>query len=410
MKKILASILIGIMLISSLSVSASATFSDVNTGDWYYETVTEMTEKGLFKGKGNNMFCPNDTMTKAEFITVVVRALYPNIDISSDTGEKWWQEAYEVAVEKGLVLENEVASSGSGKTALGSTKKQVIDLDQPIQRQMMAMIGVRALNALGEIDIKAYRDSFIPDFSSVGTYYRDYVCKAYGAGIIVGDNNGNFNPQNTLTRAEASTVLYRIIEKSARVSVDFNSPISDTQPQSNKPSHVIYDGTSESTAPITIKEGEVGFRRFAREGDTVIKADGTQVVLKKGPHGILGEGQGVAPDLGVKLSEKAMYSEVVRAKNSEGGMNFTGATSYKDGSGTPVMNNSYYVNEITGEGHWCTEWNAISQKPSTNGTFDFQLSADKNWWWDNDMKEWTEVYTQDFSDAVLQQVLQANGL
>ena len=43
-------------------------------------------------------------------------------------------------------------------------------------------------------------------------------------------------------------------------------------------------------------------------------------------------------------------------------------------------------------------------------TFDFQLSDDMNWWRDADMQEWNEVYTQNFSDTVLQQVLQVNGL
>ena len=46
----------------ALSVSA-ASFTDVKQGDWYYETITEMTEKGLFNGKGNNLFCPDDNST-----------------------------------------------------------------------------------------------------------------------------------------------------------------------------------------------------------------------------------------------------------------------------------------------------------------------------------------------------------
>ncbi|MBE7050161.1 MAG: S-layer homology domain-containing protein [Ruminococcaceae bacterium] len=405
MKKILVSILIGVMFISSLSVSASANFSDVKETDWYYSQVMAMTEKGLLVGKGNNLFCPDDTMTRAEFITVVVRALYPNIDISSDTGEKWWQGAYEVAVEKGLVLENEVASSGSGKTALGSAKKQTINLDQPIQRQMMAMISVRALNTMGETDIKPY--TYIPDINTVGTYYRDYVCKAYGSGIIMGDEKGNFNPQSTLTRAEASTVLYRIIEKSARASIDFNSLTSDTQTQSSKPSHVIYDGTSESTAPITIKEGEVGFRRFAREGDTVIKADGTSVVLKKGPHGILGEGQGVAPDLGVQTNDGATWT--VTNKN-ESKVNFSGKSTHLDSTGFTINNQAYHVNELTGEGHWGAEWQVMTSAPKTSGTFDFQLSSDKNWIWNADTGEWSCAYIQNFSDQVIQIINQANGL
>lgn len=203
MKRFSILALTAILLISSLPLSANENvFGDVNQGDWYYETVTEMTKKGLFKGKGNNMFCPGDTMTRAEFITVVMRALYPDADLSSEEGEKWWQDAYEAALKKGILEDKEFVIYNR------------IDLDIGIQRQEMAVISVRALNVLGETDITPYKH--IPDISSVNKSYADYVKKAYGAGIIIGDEKGCFNPTNTLTRAEASTVLYRIIEKSAR--------------------------------------------------------------------------------------------------------------------------------------------------------------------------------------------------
>ena len=203
MKRFLAFALTAITLISSLPITASENvFRDVNQGDWYYETVTEMTEMGLFKGKGNNMFCPGDTMTRAEFVTVVMRALYPDADLSSEAGEKWWQDAYEAALEKGILKNPEFITYNR------------VDLDIAIQRQEMALISVRALNVLGETDITPYKH--IPDISSVNKSYADYVKKAYGAGIIIGDEKGYFKPTNTLTRAEASTVLYRIIEKSAR--------------------------------------------------------------------------------------------------------------------------------------------------------------------------------------------------
>ena len=203
MKRFSILALTAILLISSLPLSANENvFGDVNQGDWYYETVTEMTKKGLFKGKGNNMFFPGDTMTRAEFITVVMRALYPDADLSSEEGEKWWQDAYEAALKKGILEDKEFVIYNR------------IDLAIGIQRQEMAVISVRALNVLGETDITPYKH--IPDISSVNKSYADYVKKAYGAGIIIGDEKGCFNPTNTLTRAEASTVLYRIIEKSAR--------------------------------------------------------------------------------------------------------------------------------------------------------------------------------------------------
>ena len=353
------------MLISSVSVSASADFSDVNTGDWYYETVTTMTEKGLFVGKGNNLFCPNDTMTRAEFITVVVRALYHHIDISSDTGEKWWQGAYDVALAKGIIEDGEFVTYNSAENELifysgtnlstdNNVPLHTIELDTAMQRQEMAVISVRALYALGETDIKEYE--YIPDIHKASIIYRDYVCKAYGAGIIVGDETGKFNPENTLTRAEASTVLYRIIEKSARASVNF-----------------------DVSGPITIYEGQYRTNRNAKEGDTFVKADGTQIVLKKGPNGILGEGQGVAPDVGLNLG---LYT--VQADGGEFSYNAEKHGNMVDSTGQSIQNQSYYINRTTGEGYWALEVQALSKvypKPTYEGTYDGQVSPDNMWLW-----------------------------
>lgn len=376
MKRFITSILIAIMFISSLSVSASANFSDVKKTDWYYETVTEMTDMGLFKGKGNNMFCPNDTMTKAEFITVVMRILYPDIDFTSKEGQPWWQSAYDMAL-AGLITKSEFPVS---------------EIEQTISRQEMALVSVKALMMRGEtFFITEDLHKKIPDYNQVDKAYTMYVEMAYSMGILCGvDTKGTFAPLQTLTRAEAATVLYRIINKGSRNPVDLSSHGSTTTPQTQ--------------GAITIKEGEKSERRFAKEGDIVVKADGTQVVLKKGAHGILGEGQGVAPDLGV-INE----GFTVTAKNITG-YSYAGGSGYFDSTGFVIKNQNYYINELTGEGHWSSEWQALTSAPTTNGTFDFQLSADKNWIWNADSGEWMCGYANNISDQVIQIINQANGL
>ncbi len=153
--------------------------------------------------------------------------------------------------------------------------------------------------------------------------------------------------------------------------------------------------------PITIHEGEVSQRRFAREGDTVIKADGTEVVLKKGAHGVLGEGQGVAPDLGLEVptgGNRRVQTDRV----------FSGLTDFKDSTGKSVVNARYYVNKLTGEGHWGSEWMAMTSEPTTEGTFEYQLSEDKNWIWLGG--GWIDMSVQNPTDADLQTIRDANGL
>ncbi len=166
--------------------------------------------------------------------------------------------------------------------------------------------------------------------------------------------------------------------------------------------------TASTDEPITIHEGEVSQRRFAREGDTVIKADGTAVVLKKGPHGVLGEGQGVAPDLGVTVT--GVGNTTVTMTNVTG-LVFSGDVGDEvDSTGMTVNNQSYYVNLVTGEGHWGRDWMVITSVPTTPGEFADQLSEDKNWVWSGTLQSWMQVSAQAMYPEALDRVLAANGL
>ena len=160
--------------------------------------------------------------------------------------------------------------------------------------------------------------------------------------------------------------------------------------------------------PITIHEGEVSQRRFAREGDTVIKSDGTEVVLKKGPHGVLGEGQGVAPDLGVTVT--GVGNTTVTMTNVTGFVFSGDVGAQVDSVGERINNQSYYVNQITGEGHWGKEWMTITSAPTEPGEFADQLSEDKNWVWSGTLQSWMQVSAQAMPPEALNRVLAANGL
>lgn len=360
-----------------------SSFRDVQPNNWYYETVMEMARQGLFAGKGEivdgvGTFAPNDTMTRAEFITVVSRILYPDAPIEKLDGAPWWHGYYKQLTDAGIIDHN--VFNGQ--------------MEVNISRQEMAYVAIQAMKAGGEnIDIinRTTAIKKIPDFNTVGDAYKTFVGQAYSEGIICGaDSKGTFKPLDTLTRAEAATVLYRIINEESRKPVDLT--------------HSSITVTPETQGAITIQEGQESERRFAKEGDIVIKADGTKVTLKKGTHGILGEGQGVAPDLGV-INE----GFTVTAKNITGG-SFAGGSGYYDSTGFVIKNQDYFVNKLTGEGHWYSEWAVMTSAPKTSGTFDFQLSSDKNWIWNADSGEWMCAYANNISNQVIQIINQANGL
>ena len=389
MKRIITIILTGIILTSSFTVSA-ASFTDVKQSDWYYETVTEMTKRGLFNGKGNNLFCPDDTMTKAEFLAVAIRIVHPDTDFTATEGQKWWQPVYNKAVTE-IITEKEFPSNS---------------IEQTINRQEMSLIAIRVLMKIGQLNSMSFDtdlENKIPDFYEIDSEYRTWVKAAYTIGILCGtDAQGTFAPKDTLTRAEASTVLYRIVESDAR------TPNRDLY-TSNNGGDSGYQYAENTASPITIKEGEVTLRRLAKEGDTVIKADGSSVVLKKGPNGILGEGQGVAADLGA-TTISGMSLEYTVTDYNKVKVNFRSGIHFEDSTGTQVTNQQYFVNGITGEGHWAKEWQALTKtKPSVDGAFNYQISEDKNFYWSNGLGEWAPIYSNS-GDKLINNIRQANGL
>lgn len=76
---------------------AVSSFSDVPSSHWAYKNIMAMTSKGLFSGtttpiNGVGTFAPDKTMTRAEFVTVVMRAMYAdelNAMPKVGAGEAW---------------------------------------------------------------------------------------------------------------------------------------------------------------------------------------------------------------------------------------------------------------------------------------------------------------------------------
>lgn len=195
------------------AVSASAadlTFSDVPESHWAYGAVTAMVQDGLFKGKtepvdGVGTFAPDAPMTRAEFVTVLTRLLWPDRLTGQTTGGKWWQENYETALAAGLLYDGELDGGA---------------LDVPMERQEAAMVLVRA-SAVKGFPARMAGEEAVADLAEVDEIYRNYVRTCFALGILCGvDSRGSFAPHGTLTRAQAATVIYRLMDGSGRTPLD----------------------------------------------------------------------------------------------------------------------------------------------------------------------------------------------
>jgi hypothetical protein len=92
------------------------------------------------------------------------------------------------------------------------------DLSKVCTRQETAMLLVRAIY-IGdeEVTTQLLPTGCIADYDSISEQYRTYVLQAFSLGLLAGvDSQGTFNPTAGLSRAQAATVIYRLIDPSTR--------------------------------------------------------------------------------------------------------------------------------------------------------------------------------------------------
>ena len=181
----------------------TGSYSDVPSNHWAYDNVKRITELGGFNGYEDGTFRPDNQITHEEFLKVVTALAYrgdvtaaPASSIGT-SWEDWAKPTFNAAVDMGLIT---------------SADTDLTVRETPITRAEMAKIISRTLDYLGKAHAATPDTSKIPDWNSISADYQPYVADVYSKGIITGYNDGSFAPSNSLTRAEASTVIVRIID------------------------------------------------------------------------------------------------------------------------------------------------------------------------------------------------------
>jgi len=211
MKKFISIVLLVILIVSNSYIYAVETykFNDIKSTDWYNNTVTLLADLGGIQGYPDGNFLPNNSMTKAEFVKALISSLgYINL---SKTGSHW-ASGYISQAEKLNIIE----------------KDGLVNINKPISRYEMARIISNTLSYKGETiptNISEYK-TLISDFNKIPTKLQgetnvkslsECVLESYVKGIVTGYPNGSFQGIQTLTRAEASTVIIRVLDESKRV-------------------------------------------------------------------------------------------------------------------------------------------------------------------------------------------------
>lgn len=180
----------------------STIFTDTNINDWYYPHMKMLVEKGGINGYDDGTFKPNNTITNAEFVKIIVGL----VDTGSIVYDAHWAERYiQKAKGLGIVEADELPES---------------EYDEPIRRQRMAKFAARTMEkVLGETPTQNTEQyiSQITDWTEVCEICKPYVAEVYSKGVICGMPDGSFSGGSYTTRAEATTMLVRMIDAGYRV-------------------------------------------------------------------------------------------------------------------------------------------------------------------------------------------------
>lgn len=204
------------MIILTLSTTAVAfpaeakTFSDVPQSHWAYSVIDEASDDGIMSGKAAGVFAPNATLTRAEYATMLYN-LAPESDVmklvhgsTADNGlydvdgNAWYADTVSWAVARG-VFKNNGGSFSPNRT---------------ITREEMAVATYEFLHKYcdGKFVLDSIYKGFTDDAAFSSSANRDKVYILVNNGIIAEKSDGSFDPQGSLTRAEAAAMAVRVAD------------------------------------------------------------------------------------------------------------------------------------------------------------------------------------------------------
>ena len=387
------------------NTQASTRFSDDSLiRDYSRSSVESLLATGGIKGyPEDNTFRPQGTITKLEFLSMVVNSLDPD-------GTKLAEGVQQAKddVEDGISYYDRYKKRGTLDSFWGGKAFDLIlgarmldigisyehasnggNWDTPITREDAAMMIVQGLKSLkGEdlqqtYNVKDYEmitrlskligdwseitDSDVPDKGriSAGASLQSYdIASLYASGIAQGDSEAKFYPRKYLTREDSAILIEKAVNPEKRAKV--------TIPEADKkvdPADGVERTTLKQTDPT---------RRGAVDGDTFIKADGTSIKVVKDPKsGVIGANQPVALDMGRDLTflsndgryinhRVANYGE---EKKADGTLNVELGYVDDDDNDMYSPGGKYLYNPKTGEGHSEGDWSSIAEslKPTGEG-------------------------------------------
>ncbi|SFM17549.1 S-layer homology domain-containing protein [Paenibacillus sp. 1_12] len=179
------------------------TFEDIGDYGWAKKQIEVLASKGLINGTSDDAFTPAESITRADFLVLLVRTMGIAADIDdnfSDVSKSdYFYHDLGIARKVGI-------SDGIGDNRFNPNGK--------ISRQDMIVLCAKALQLTQMTSARGNASDLdiFTDNSIVASYAAESMASMVKEGLVMGDRN-QLNPRSYTTRAEAAVLMYRIYNK-----------------------------------------------------------------------------------------------------------------------------------------------------------------------------------------------------
>ena len=170
---------------------------------WAFNAVSSLSRKNIINGTSEHYFEPDKPISRCETAAIIARIIpsAPQADIKfDDVGENsWYYESVRKAAGAGVMV-------GDG----ASFRPNAL-----VTREEFAKLSVELLRYMGFQMNKSSSRLTFGDTAKISGWALEYVDRACANNIMSGRSAAEFAPGESMTRAEAAAVIFRITERSA---------------------------------------------------------------------------------------------------------------------------------------------------------------------------------------------------
>lgn len=181
-------------------------FKDIEK-HWAEEDIQILANKLLVKGRTEDRFDPNGSITRAEFVTLLVRALglqgletAKDMNFTDTPNTSWYYQDLNVAVHSRLIYGYE---------------DQTFRPLNKITREEMVMMLNRSLAFIGEDNSVMNAEQVLAKFTDsndISSFAKNDMTSMINKGLIYGKGNNELAPKDYATRAESVAIIKRFLK------------------------------------------------------------------------------------------------------------------------------------------------------------------------------------------------------